>query len=235
MPPLQARMTFSCLLRSLSFSIILSRSNITNSENSNKVMNKALVIGSLVVCASIWASCNQEPEVNGNSQVEAVAQSNDPASVSPGNSETNSNRSMEERGLRKLNPEYVPSNIEIPDPTPQKWAFLTSELWHYEFALTVTEVPDKNIYEGYWIDFNDDGTYTKGIYEEQTVEGVFTFNNDNKTLRIYPTKGEDKIKEWEILTNGDVIIFVGTNTFGNNSEQIKLARAKDKPKRKVAQ
>lgn len=141
--------------------------------------------------------------------------------------------SMEERGLRKLDPERVPENIKIPDPTPQKWAFLTSDLWHYEFALTVTDVPENNVYEGYWIDFNDDGTYTKGIYDEVTVEGVFTFDNNTKRLRIYPTKGNDKVREWEILTNGDVIIFVGTNTFGNNSEQIKLVRAKSKPTRKL--
>lgn len=141
--------------------------------------------------------------------------------------------SMRERGLRKKDPERVPDNIQIPEPTPQKWAFLTSDLWHYVFALTVTDVPDKNPYEGYWIDFHDDGTYEKGIYDDVTVEGVFTFNNDNKRLRIYPTKGDDKIREWEIKTNGDVIIFVGTNTFGNNSEQIKLERAKAKPLRKV--
>ena len=187
----------------------------------NKVLLALLVAGGLSLVA-----CKSEPK-----QSEGTAQ--ETITLPSPEQQENQDLSMTERGLHKRDPERVPDNIKIPEPTPQKWAFLTSELWHYDFALTVTEVPETNVYEGYWIDFHDDGTYAKGVYDQTTVEGVFTFDNNRKILRIYPTKGDDKVREWEILTNGDVVIFVGTNTFGNNSEQIKLVRAKDKPVKKV--
>lgn len=187
-------------------------------------MNKVFVL--LAVLVLITPGCSNEVRENKEGGAQTIP-------LPTPEQQENQNLSMEERGLKKLNPERVPADLKAPAPTPQKWAFLTADLWHFEFALTVTEVPENNIYEGHWIDFNDDGTYTKGIYDEVTVEGVFTYNNDNKTLRIYPTKGNETVKEWEILTNGDVIIFVGTNTFGNNSEQIKLARARQLPVRKA--
>ena len=193
-------------------------------------MNKLLLL--LVSVGLLLSACGSEkasPDTNKSESENNKIVIDDPKS------QTAPEASMEERGLRKRNPERVPSNIEIPEPTPQKWAFLTADLWHYVFALTVTEVPEKNPYEGFWIDFHDDGTYEKGVYDDVTVEGVFTFDNNTKRLRIYPTKGDDRIREWEILTNGDVIIFVGTNTFGNNSEQIKLERATQRPVKKVQQ
>lgn len=190
-------------------------------------MNKlwALLIGTALLCVGC-----------GSDQADKTGQSDQ--SVSVGQVEQNDQKpereqTMEERGLRRVEIPSKVKDVKIPKPTPQKWAMITSDLWHYSFALTVTEVPDHNIYEGYWIDFHDDGTYDKGLYDEKVGEGVFTYNNDKKLITIYPTKGDDSVKEWEVMTNGEVLILVGTNTYGNNSEQIKLERSTTKPMKKV--
>ena len=112
---------------------------------------------------------------------------------------------------------------------PQSYAILTADLWHYEFAIKVKEIPKDNPYQGHWIDFEDGGVFEKGVYDKTTVSGTYTYNNDTKILHIIPEKGDEDPSEWEIRTNGEVLILVGTSTYGNNNEQIKLVRATSKP------
>ena len=117
-----------------------------------------------------------------------------------------------------------------PDGTKRKaWAILTVDMWHYNFALKVSDTPKENIYEGYWIDFEDDFTYTKGHYGDLVASGIYDFNFDTKILEILPTSGEDEPSQWEVMTNGEVIILIGTAKYGNNATQIKLVREREKP------
>lgn len=115
------------------------------------------------------------------------------------------------------------------DPNKRAWSILTADLWHYNFALSVTETPDRNIFEGYWLDFEDDFTYRKGYYDEVVANGEYDFDLDSKVLEMIPTDGDDEPSQWTIKTNGDVIILIGTSKYGNNATQIKLVRERNPP------
>jgi len=117
-----------------------------------------------------------------------------------------------------------------PDGTKRKaWAILTADIWQYEFALTIGESPKENIYEGYWIDFEDDFTFVKGKYTDTLSVGEYNFDFDSKILEILPTAGKEGPTEYRIQTNGEIIIFIGTAKYGNNGTQIKLKRVRSIP------
>ena len=137
----------------------------------------------------------------------------------------------EESVGRKLPPKSTANAVAKPNPEEKRaWSILTVDLWHYNFALSVTETPDKNIYEGYWIDFEDDFSYTKGYYDEVVAKGYYDFDLDSKILEIIPEEGDDEPSQWTIKTNGEVIIMIGTSKFGNNATQIKLVRERERPR-----
>lgn len=115
------------------------------------------------------------------------------------------------------------------DPNRRAWSILTADLWHYNFALSVTETPKENIYEGYWLDFEDDFSYVKGYYDKVVAKGEYDYNNDTKILEMIPTEGDDEPSQWSIKTNGEVIILIGTSKYGNNATQIKLTRERERP------
>lgn len=109
------------------------------------------------------------------------------------------------------------------------YAIITADLWHFNFALSVTDTPEDNIYEGYWLDFEDDFSYVKGYYDKVIAKGEYDYDNDSKILEMIPTEGDDEPNQWKIKTNGEVIILVGTSKYGNNATQIKLVREKNPP------
>lgn len=132
-----------------------------------------------------------------------------------------------------------PSKGDMVKPTPNQmnadgtkrkaWAIVTADIWHYKFALTVNETPKENIFEGYWIDFEDDFTFVKGKYNDTLSIGEYNFDFDSKILEIIPTAGDEGRSEYRIQTNGEIIILIGTAKYGNNSTQIKLKRERKIP------
>lgn len=144
--------------------------------------------------------------------------------------ETSENDVTERITQKPLSPKTNATATPKPNPEERRaWSILTVDLWHYKFALSVTETPDKNIYEGYWIDFEDDFSYTKGYYEDVVARGYYDYDNDTKILEIIPEEGDDEPSQWNVKTNGEVIILIGTSKFGNNATQIKLVREREKP------
>ena len=144
----------------------------------------------------------------------------------------NESSTQKEQTLSKpVPPKTNAAPVGKPDPeTRRAWSILTVDLWHYDFALSVTETPDKNIYEGYWIDFEDDFSYVKGYYDKIVAKGYYDYDNDSKILEIIPEEGDDEPSQWTVKTNGEVIILIGTSKFGNNATQIKLVRERERPK-----
>ena len=137
--------------------------------------------------------------------------------------------------IQKSTPVKRPMANAIPRPNPEEtraWSILTVDMWHYKFAMSVTETPDENIYEGYWIDFEDDFSYKKGYYDKVVAEGYYAYDNDTKILEIIPEQGDDEPSQWTVKTNGEVIILIGTSKFGNNATQIKLERDREYPKKR---
>lgn len=158
-----------------------------------------------------------------------MACQSDPESTESDNTTTEIETQTERPRIRQAQTNATP----VPKPNPETrraWSILTVDLWHYNFALSVNETPDRNIYEGYWIDFEDDFSYRKGYYDQVVATGYYDYNNDTKILEIIPEEGDDEPSQWKIKTNGEVIIMIGTSKFGNNATQIKLVRERELPK-----
>lgn len=105
--------------------------------------------------------------------------------------------------------------------------FLTDKLFHYTAAHVVGK--KENPYENQWIDLDPDGTFKAGKLKEQTHTGRWDYNVDQKILLLRPDEKSLKMSEWKVMHNNDMVVWVGTQTYGNNSTQIQLTRAEELP------
>jgi len=109
------------------------------------------------------------------------------------------------------------------------YAFLTDKLFHYKAANIVGKDPKENPYAGQWIDLESDGTYKAGTLKEQTHTGRWVYNHEAKVLQLRPDDQKFKISEWNVMHNEDMVVFVGTQTYGNHATQIQLVRSAELP------
>ncbi|HUR30941.1 MAG TPA: hypothetical protein VMZ69_05885 [Saprospiraceae bacterium] len=107
--------------------------------------------------------------------------------------------------------------------------FLTDKLLHYKASNTIGADSKEDMYAGQWIDMDPDGTYKAGKLKEQTHTGRWDYNPEAKVLLLRPDDPNLKASEWNVMYNNNMIVFVGTQTYGNNSTQIKLERSAELP------
>ena len=117
--------------------------------------------------------------------------------------------------------------------TKQKpYLMLTDSIWHFYFALSLKEqAPKKNIYEGEWIDFLENGTYKKGLYDQTTDSGLYYYNSNSKFVELR-SEVVDSSSEWDVRVDPDALLLIGTAKYNNNPWQIKLMRRTLFPVRK---
>lgn len=107
--------------------------------------------------------------------------------------------------------------------------FLTDKLFHYKAAAIVGKDNKENPYANQWIDMDPDGTYKAGRLKEQTHTGKWDYNVNEKILLLRPDVNTFKISEWKVMHNNDMVVLVGTQTYGNNATQIQLVRSAELP------
>ena len=107
--------------------------------------------------------------------------------------------------------------------------FLTDKLFHYKAAAIVGKDNKENPYANQWIDLEPDGTYKAGTLKEQTHTGRWDYNVKEKILLLRPDVSTYKISEWKVMHNNDMVVLVGTQTYGNNATQIQLVRSAELP------
>lgn len=105
--------------------------------------------------------------------------------------------------------------------------FLTDQLFHFTASNTVGEKND--LYAGQWIDLMPDGTYKAGKQKDQTHTGHWDYNAEQKIILLRPDDNKFKISEWNVMHNNDMVVWVGTQTYGNNATQIQLKRSQNMP------
>ncbi len=105
--------------------------------------------------------------------------------------------------------------------------FLTDKLFHFKASNTVGAKED--LYAGQWIDLMPDGTYKAGKLKEQTHTGHWDFYKEGNVLLLRPDDTNFKRSEWKVMHNADMVVLVGTQTYGNNATQIQLIRSNDLP------
>jgi len=104
------------------------------------------------------------------------------------------------------------------------YTFLTDKLFHYKAAFGGGKGGEQP-YKDEWIDLLPDGTFKAGKLKEQTHTGVWTYNHDTKVLFLKPDNNAFKMSEWNVMYNNQMMVWVGTQTYGNNATQIQLAKS----------
>ena len=134
--------------------------------------------------------------------------------------------------------EAPPTNAQANQPTQgnspsggHDQTFLTDKLFIYKASNVIGQEAGVNVYEGQWIDLAPDGTFKAGKLKDQTHTGRWDFNPQAKVLLLRPDNpsAEYKISEWNVMHNNDMVVLVGTQTYGNNSTQIQLVRSEQLP------
>jgi len=103
--------------------------------------------------------------------------------------------------------------------------------WVYEAIFAGGERPQA-LPAGYWIKFEDDFSFNYGHYKETQGSGRYHLtlkaDGDPKLIMVddNPMKSPE---EWAIKTKEDIMIFVGSNYFGNNPKQMKLNKEMQQP------
>jgi len=110
------------------------------------------------------------------------------------------------------------------------YSMLVVGYWHYKFLFEGKGKP-KPFDDGYWIKFNDDFNYQYGQFEETHGGGRYHFTFDEMKLIMKDDHPNKSPQEWRILTKEDVMIFEGSEYFGNNPRQMKTEKSMSLPER----
>ena len=112
------------------------------------------------------------------------------------------------------------------------YTFLTTKMLEYKAALVPGVDPKEQPFAGQWIKMDPDGSYKTGKYDKMTHTGKWAYNHEARVLLLQPDNKEIKHSEWKVLFNDDMIVFVGTPSFGDNGTQIQLVRIDKYPEKK---
>lgn len=101
------------------------------------------------------------------------------------------------------------------------YEIVESGIWEYEFVHSGT-MSKPGEYEGVWIDFKPDHTYSYGTKDKVEGSGKYNYHFERGEVLMVDDLNTKKPEEWSIKGSGDVIIMVGTATYTDNHTQKKL-------------
>lgn len=107
------------------------------------------------------------------------------------------------------------------------YTFLTDQILLYKAAFGGKN--GEQLYKDEWIDLASDGTYKAGKLKEQTHTGKWGYNHDQRILQLIPDDNNFLRSEWKVMHNEQMMVWVGTQTYGNNNTQIQLVRSANLP------
>ena len=119
--------------------------------------------------------------------------------------------------------------VEQPLTEGHDYTFLTDKILIYQVAFGGEKTGKEQPYKDEWIDLQPDGTFKAGKLKKQTHTGQWSYNNDAQILFLRPDTKEVKLSEWKVMHNDDMMVWVGTQSFGDNAVQIKLVRSEVLP------
>ena len=109
---------------------------------------------------------------------------------------------------------------------PQSYAIIEAGVWEYEFVFD-GEMSKPGEYAGVWIDFKPDFTYDYGKNTEVNGSGRYNYHFERGELLMIDNDSKVKPQEWTAKNAGDAMVLVGTQTYRDNSVQMKLTRRDD--------
>lgn len=115
--------------------------------------------------------------------------------------------------------DQVRLNAEYPIRQGDFDSFLVGN-WTYDITVKVTEDEADVSQKGNILQIHADYTFDIWSGDDIVQTGNFTYDRNQATLRLIPVNGQ--ASEWKISYLRGSAIFVGTATFGNNSDQMRL-------------
>lgn len=109
------------------------------------------------------------------------------------------------------------------------YTFLTEKILLYKAAFGGEKSAQEQPFKDEWIDLQTDGTYKAGKLKQQTHTGKWSYNHDTQTLYLGPDTKGFKRSEWKVMHNDQMMVWVGTQTYGDNAIQIKLVKSETLP------
>lgn len=106
---------------------------------------------------------------------------------------------------------------------------LTLDLFEYQALLAGESMSKPGKYDGYWINFEDDLTYSYGHNNKIQGSGIYNFKVDNQRLVILDNDKRIKPQSFSLRISGDVIIFIGGHEYKDNNMQGKMSRIEKQP------
>lgn len=112
--------------------------------------------------------------------------------------------------------------------------FYTNLMWHFDAAVVIKNPEKSKDYIGKWINFLPDNTIETGYYDGPVTKGKWALDEANDILTILEEGESPSFSQWKIKTSSSsdaIMIWVGTNRFGQNNTQIKMQRYNGKPQK----
>ena len=108
------------------------------------------------------------------------------------------------------------------------YTFLTHQLFHFKDAYGGPKGAEQP-FKDQWIDLDPNGTFKAGKLKQETHTGKWSYNHDTKILLLKPDVNTFPMSEWRVMHNEQMMVWLGTQTYGNNPLQVKLVRHEELP------
>ncbi len=164
-------------------------------------MKHIIILAGFILC---FAACKQEQEAttnatNGSTPI-AVAPENQVDAASPTATNTGST-----------------ATAVAPDMNMPKVKALLNGWWVIEFWVDAKNDANKGAMRGHWMKFEEDGTYTSGMWDKQTAQGVWAVTMDqNRTLLTLDSNNDAEDMQFNmqgITADEDAMSWSGTRAF----------------------
>ncbi len=126
-------------------------------------------------------------------------------------------------------------SISAPFTQPLVWEteVLTTETWVAEFYLDFDDPVTSKKNKGRWYQFDINGTFVSGQWQEQNASGSWTYDTVTKHMIVDSTNdAEDGEWRLQIARTGDEMVWIGTPTYNKNDRQVKMIQLTSQPTKK---
>lgn len=106
---------------------------------------------------------------------------------------------------------------------------LDQDLYVYDRVHNGEVLSAPGQYADYWVDYNEDLTYTYGMNQKELGSGKYYFDGDKMKLLMVDNDENIKPRKYDVKTVGEALIIVGDPQYKDNNFQAKLEKAQQKP------
>ncbi len=190
----------------------------------------ALILGSFTACQ------NDKPAAATATNTETPAPTEQ--KTEPAKNEANAAENFAPTNVKQTvapgSPVIGAAGDPISPQTTRVIAALGTDYWEIEAYLRMSlEKEERDVLNkentGRWFKFSPDGNFVTGKYQEETGKGKWYYNP--KVPSLYFDHHERRDEEFTVKMSSEetVMIWVGTETFGENGIQAKIGNSSDKP------